>query len=69
MSDPWSRIHEPPIANSALDRNERRQAATEIAALAARLPRITLPLTKNIDLDRLRVNVALLVAPELVKWR
>jgi hypothetical protein len=72
MSDAWTVVHEGPADRTptgiAAWRNARRPSVAEVAGVAARLSRITLPLA-SFDWDKLRVNVFALVAPELVKWR
>jgi hypothetical protein len=63
----WATVHE--RVSNAVDHLHVRAAARRIATFAATLPRITVKLTEHFDWDRLRVNVATLVAPDLVKWR
>lgn len=50
-------------------RNAKRGAAARLAIAATHLPRCKQPLTEHMDFERLRVNVAHVVAPGLVKWR
>lgn len=67
MTDAWTLAHMP--AHGAAERNERRAACAEVARVAARLPRLVVPLTQHFDWDRLVVNVYAKVAPGLVTWR
>lgn len=69
----WDALHRPAQPQDAVEvarlRNAQLRAASRLAELCSSLPRLTVPLTRHFDYDRLRVNVYHLIAPDLIQWR